>query len=190
MKKTQEEDYRRDKYQRRPSTFRYQRSFNHCEGKNRREDRDHPRHDFKRTTTQRISYTPRYQNFFYGHCFTCNNFGHKVVDCRAYVRNGQERNVYVTPYNIECYKCHNYGHIARDCRSMMDTSMKENIDIRYKKVWKRKQEHVKEEHMNEEHPEIILSRFVVVQDQEKSTGKKEDVRYKKVWRRNEKKKNK
>jgi hypothetical protein len=51
----------------------------------------------------------------------------------------------VTPYNIECYKFHNYGHIAHDCRSMMDTSMKENTDIRYKKVWKRKQEQVKEE---------------------------------------------
>jgi hypothetical protein len=138
MKKTQEEDYKRDGYQRRPSTFRYQRSFNHCEGNNIREDHDQPRHEFRRTTSQRRSFTPRYQSLFYGHCFTCNNFGHKVVDCRAYGRNGQARNVYVTPYNIECYKCHNYGHIARDCRSMMDTSMKENIDIRYKKVWKRK----------------------------------------------------
>jgi hypothetical protein len=35
MKKTQEEDYKRDIYQRRPSTFRYQRSFNHCEGNNK-----------------------------------------------------------------------------------------------------------------------------------------------------------
>jgi hypothetical protein len=69
---------------------------------------------------------------------------------------------------------------------MMDTSMKENIDIRYKKIWKRKQEQVKEEQMNEEHPEVILSGFAVVQDQDKSTGKKEDVRYMKVWRRNEK----
>jgi hypothetical protein len=41
----------------------------------------------------------------------------------------------VVACNIECYKCHNYGHIASDCRSMIDTSMKENIDIIYKKVW-------------------------------------------------------
>jgi hypothetical protein len=127
---------RRDISQRRPSTSRYQRSFNHCEGNNIREDRDQPRHEFRRTTSQRRSFTSRYQSFFYGYCFTCNNFGHKVVDCRAYGRNVQARNVYVAPYNIECYKCHNYGHIAHDCRSMMDTSMKENIDIRYKKVWK------------------------------------------------------
>jgi hypothetical protein len=32
----------------------------------------------------------------------------------------------------------------------MNTSMIENIDIRYKKVWKRKKEHVNEEQVNEE----------------------------------------
>jgi hypothetical protein len=82
MKKTREEGYKIDKYQRRP--FRYQRSFNHCEGNNRKEDHDQPRHEFRRTTTQRRSPTSKYQNLFYGHFFTCNNFGHKVVDCRAY----------------------------------------------------------------------------------------------------------
>jgi hypothetical protein len=46
----------------------------------------------------------------------------------------------VATRNIECYKCDNYGHITSDCISMIDTSMKENIDIRYKKVWIRKQE--------------------------------------------------
>jgi hypothetical protein len=135
MKKTQEEDYRRGRYQRISSTFRYQRHFNHCEGNNIREYHDQPRHEFRRTTSQIRSYTPRYQNLFYGHCFNCNNFGHKAVDCRSY-GNGQARNAYVTPYNIECYKCHNYGQTTCDCRSMVDTSMKENTDIRYKKIWK------------------------------------------------------
>jgi hypothetical protein len=59
------------------------------------------------------------------------------------------------PYNIECYKFHNYGHIAHDCRSMMKSSMKENNDIRYKKVWRRKKK--QEEQVNEELPEIILT---------------------------------
>jgi hypothetical protein len=57
-----------------------------------------------------------------------------------YKRNFQARSAYVVAHNIECYKCHNYGHIDNDCRSMIDTSMKENTDIRYKKVWIRKQE--------------------------------------------------
>jgi hypothetical protein len=63
----------------------------------------------------------------------------------------------VAPYNIECYKFHNYGHIAHDCRSMMDTSMKENIDIRYKKIWRRKEK--QEEQVNEKLSEIILIGF-------------------------------
>jgi hypothetical protein len=86
------------------------------------------------------SVTPRYANLFYGHCFYCTNFGHKVTNCRDYKRNVQARSAYVTPHNIECYKCHNHGHIASYCRSMIDTSMKANIDIRYKKVWIRKHE--------------------------------------------------
>jgi hypothetical protein len=185
MKKNQE-FYRRERYQRIPSTSRYQIRFNHCEGNNIREYRDQPRHEFRKTTSQRRSFTPRYESFFYGHCFIFTNCGHKAADFKAYGRNGQVRNAYVTPYHIECYKCHNYEHIAHDCRSMMDTSMKENIDIIYKKVWKRKQEQVKEEQMNEGHPKVILSGLAIVRDQDKSTGKKEDVRYSKVWRRNEK----
>jgi hypothetical protein len=55
----------------------------------------------------------------------------------TYERNIQARNNYVAPHNIECYKCHNYGHIARNCRSIIKPSMKENIDERHKKVWRR-----------------------------------------------------
>jgi len=68
----------------------------------------------------------------------------------------------VAPHNIECYKFHSYGHIARDSRSMIDTSMKEKIGIRYKKVWKRKQEHVNEEKMNKGHPKYILLGVTIV----------------------------
>jgi hypothetical protein len=114
--------------------------------------------EFRRTTPQRRSFTPRYQNFFLGHCFACTNFGHKVVNCRAYGRNVQERDAYVVPHNIECYNCHNLGHIAQNCRSMMEPSMKENNDIIYEKVWRRKEN--QEEHMNEEQVlEIVLTRL-------------------------------
>jgi seryl-tRNA synthetase len=115
-----------------PSMFKPQRSFNH--------DYDQSKKKFRRTKPKRRSFTPRYENLFYGHCFYCTKFGHKVADCRDYKRNVQADRAYVVACNIECYKCHNYGHIVSDCRSMIDTYMKENNDIIYKKVWIRKQE--------------------------------------------------
>ena len=30
---------------------------------------------------------PRYQYFFSGLCYTCNNYGHKAIDCRTYIRS-------------------------------------------------------------------------------------------------------
>jgi hypothetical protein len=72
---------------------------------------------------------------------------------------------------------------------MMDTSMKESTNIRYNKVWKRKQEQVKKEQINEGHPKVILSGLEIVRYQEKSIVKKEYVRYRKVRRRNKNKSN-
>jgi hypothetical protein len=122
----------KDSSSRGPSMFKTQRSFNH--------DHDQSRQKFIRTMPQRRSFTPKPANLFYGHCFYCTNFGHKVADYRDYKRNVQAISAYVSARNIECYKCHNYGHIASDCRSMINTSMKQNTNIRYKKVRIRKQE--------------------------------------------------
>jgi hypothetical protein len=101
-------------------------------------DHDQSRHDKKasqRSPFQRRPSAPRYQSLFPGYCFSCNNFGHKAIDCKAYARNTQVRNRGIYN-NVECYKCHNYGHIARDCRSSMTKPSRPG----YKKVWKRKQE--------------------------------------------------
>jgi hypothetical protein len=68
---------------RRPSVFNPQRIFNH--------DHDQSRHKFIGTTTQIRSFTPKYANFFYCHCFYCTNFGHKVANCRDYKINVQAR---------------------------------------------------------------------------------------------------
>jgi hypothetical protein len=56
--------------------------------------------------------------------------------------------------------------------TMMKSSMEENTDIRYKKVWRRKQE--QEEHVNKQLPKIILTRIAEVQDRDESISKKED----------------
>jgi hypothetical protein len=65
---------------------------------------------------------------------------------------------------------------------MINTSMKENTNIRYKKVWIRKQE----EQVNKDQvPEI--TRLEIKRDEENSTEKRKDVRYRKVWKITERK---
>jgi hypothetical protein len=73
----------------------------------------------------------------------------------------------VAPCSIECYKCHNYGHIACDYRRMINTSMKENVDIIYKKVWKIRQE----EQVNKDQVPKI-TRLEIIRDEDKSTEKR------------------
>jgi hypothetical protein len=143
-------DYKRDEYPRRPPTFRNQRSFNQYEGNYRRID-----HEPRWTTSQRSPLTPRYQNFFLGHCYTCKIFGHKAINCRINERNTYARNMNgvnrrygnnhgfvnisynsfspLMDKNIACYKCNYLGHKARDCRYM-------NEDVPMPTtVWRRKE---------------------------------------------------
>ena len=80
--------------------------------------------------------TSRYQQTFFGRCYSCNNFGHKALNCKAYgklcgynkkassnkpkLRNHKS----FTPlqkYDKECYKCNNHGHIARECKLITPT---------------------------------------------------------------------
>jgi hypothetical protein len=100
-------------------------------------DRPQEEEGFIRAPPFRRSSTPRYQTIFFGLCYACNNFGHKVVNCRANNRNNNnfeshtQRDYSRRPsetqrrsYNrfeslsteVECYKCNNFGHMAKDCR--------------------------------------------------------------------------
>jgi hypothetical protein len=85
----------------------------------------------------RISSTPRYQAIFFVLCYACNNFGHKVVNCRVNNKNNNNFEIHTQrgysrrpsethriSYNrfeslspeVECYKCKNFGHMAKYCR--------------------------------------------------------------------------
>jgi hypothetical protein len=143
-------DYKRDEYPRRPPTFRNQRSFNQYEGNYKRID-----HEPIWTTSQRSPLTPRYQNFFLGHCYTCKIFVHKAINCRINERNTYARNMNgvnrrygnnhgffnrsynsfspLMDKNIACYKCNYLGQKSRDCRYM-------NEDVPMPTtVWRRKE---------------------------------------------------
>jgi hypothetical protein len=47
----------------------------------------HAEEGFRRETPFRRASSPRYHTIFLGLCYSCNNFGHKVVNCRAYDKN-------------------------------------------------------------------------------------------------------
>jgi hypothetical protein len=68
---------------------------------------------------------------------------------------------------------------------MIDSSIKENVDIRYKKVWIRKQE----EQVNKDH-ELEFTRLAIKRDEENSIEKRKDVAYRKVWKITERKEGK
>ena len=75
-------------------------------------------------------------HIFLGHCYSCNNFGHKSLNWRAYGKvleykkksssNKPKGNhnpfTLLQKYDIECYKCNNHGNMARDCKMMTPTS--------------------------------------------------------------------
>jgi hypothetical protein len=99
-------------------------------------DRIQEEEGFIRAPPFRRSSTPRYQTIFFGLCYACNNFGHKVVNCRDNNRNnkfeshtqrGYSRRPSETQrrsYNkfeslsteVECYNCKKFGHVVKDCR--------------------------------------------------------------------------
>ena len=76
-----------------------------------------------------------YLQIFLVHCYSCNNFGHKALNCRANGKVPQYKkklssnqpkgnhNLFtlLQKYDIECYKCSNHGHMARDCKLMTPT---------------------------------------------------------------------
>jgi hypothetical protein len=108
-------ELRRNETSRRSSPIMYE--INHYEGKYRRID-----HEPRWNTPQIKSLTPRYQNFFVGHCYTCGNFGHKEINCRINERNNYGR--YMNGANSR------YGNVCRPVNknyNPFDPLMDQNI---------------------------------------------------------------
>jgi hypothetical protein len=56
----------------------------------------------------------RYESVFNGYCFSCNEYGHKALDCRHHERKqvGRFNN------NIRCWNYNHVGHISAHCYTM------------------------------------------------------------------------
>ena len=95
---------------------------------------------------------------FVGHFYSCNNFGHKAINCiterkvSEYKKKSSSnkskgnKNLFtlLQKYDIECYKCNNHGHMARDCQLKTPTRnivaiISQNTE--QKKYWREKEEH-------------------------------------------------
>jgi hypothetical protein len=135
-------------------------------------DRPQEEEKFIRVSPFRIFSTPRYQTIFFGLCYECNNFGHKVVNCIANKRNinnfeshtkkGYPRRPSETQRiiydkfeslstEVECYKCNNFVHMEKDCRMIVpprEPQQNNNIHKQepQKRTWIRK----KNQYSNEE----------------------------------------
>jgi hypothetical protein len=72
----------------------------------------HVKQESQRPPFQIRPFAPKYQSLFPSYCFSCNNFGHKAIECISYAINTPIRNRGIYN-NVECYKFQNYGHIAR-----------------------------------------------------------------------------
>ena len=77
----------------------------------------------------------RHLHIFLRYCYSCNNFGHETLNCRAYGKVPEYKknsssnkpkgnhNLFtlLQKYDIECCKCNNHGHMERYCKLMTPT---------------------------------------------------------------------
>jgi hypothetical protein len=71
----------------------------------------------------------RYENVFHGHCYSCNEYGHKYLECGYYAKRDNERlhntlrcwicnqvgHIFAHCHTMRCYSCSGFGHKYQDC---------------------------------------------------------------------------
>jgi hypothetical protein len=92
--------------------------------------------------THQRRWTPkkRYESDFHGQCYSCNEYGHKDLECRSYARrnNGifhntircwrcdQVGHIFVHFHSMRCYNCSGFGHKSQDCWNTRRNSIMRN----------------------------------------------------------------
>jgi hypothetical protein len=77
-----------------------------------------PQSNFRRETPSRWTQKQRYGDVFNGHCFSCNEYGNKALDCINYARK------YVGRFNsiLICWRFNQVEHIASHFHTMRCTT--------------------------------------------------------------------
>jgi hypothetical protein len=110
-----------------------------------------PQRKFRRETPSRLTQKQRYENVFKGHCFTCNEYGHKTLDCTHYVRKDVRRfnnmircwrcnlvgHIVAHCHTMRCYNCSGFGHKSQDCWNTRRQSMRIASNDMERRAWKR-----------------------------------------------------
>jgi hypothetical protein len=114
-----------------------------------------PQSKFRRETPSWMNQR-RYESIFNGYCFSCNEYGHKALDCRHHGRKQVGRfnnsircwncnhvgHIAAQCYTMRCYSCGGYGHKAYNCWNSRKQSMR-NVSYRMTKgvneTWKKKE---------------------------------------------------
>jgi hypothetical protein len=112
-----------------------------------------PQSKFRRETPSWMNQR-RYESVFNGYCFSCNEYGHKALDCRHHGRKqfGRFNNsircwncnhvghIATHCYTMRCYSCGGYGHKAHNCWNSRKQSMRNasyNTTKRVNETWKK-----------------------------------------------------
>jgi hypothetical protein len=113
-----------------------------------------PQSKFRRETPSWMNQR-RYESVFNGYCFSCNEYGHKALDCRHHGRKQVGRfnnsiicwncnhvgHIAAHCYTMRCYSCGGYGHKAYNCWNSRRQSIRNashNMTTRVnKKTWKK-----------------------------------------------------
>ena len=110
-----------------------------------------PQARFRREPTPRYGQRTRYDNGFHGYWFSCNGYGHRVVDCRRYARRyvgrpntqikcwtcGLLGHVASACCTMRCYSCNGFGHRARDCWYSRRQPMRNGLTRRIDEPWRK-----------------------------------------------------
>jgi hypothetical protein len=73
-----------------------------------------PQRKFRRETHSRWTPKKRYENAFHSHCYSCNEYGHKDLECRHYARRDNE----IFHNTLRCWRCNQVGHVVSLCHTM------------------------------------------------------------------------
>jgi hypothetical protein len=97
-----------------------------------------PQSKFKRETPSWWTPKQRYENVFHGHCYSCNEYGHKSLDYRHCARKDNGR----FHKTLKCWRCNQMQHIVAHCHTMRCNNCS-GFGHKYRDFWNKRRQSMK-----------------------------------------------